>query len=83
VSGKWKGAVLSAPFSMSAMVVVNPDWVGSEFCFSPKDNCIVVEVDIPKTSFIEELVDEVWVTPDLDSGSKTITVKSNKMNTHN
>ena len=68
---------------MSAMVVVNPDWVGSEFCFSPKDNRIVVKVDIPKASFIEEFVNKVWMTPDLDSGGKTITIKANKMNTHN
>ena len=68
---------------MSTMVVVNPNWVRGEFSFPPKDNCIVVEVDIPKTSFIEELVNKVWMTPNSDGGGKAITIKANKMNAHN
>ena len=65
---------------MSVVVLVNPNRVGSKFSLSPKDNCIVVEVDIPKASLIEKLVDKIWMTKDFDSGSKPVTVKANKVN---
>ena len=65
---------------MSVVVLVNPDRVRSKLSLSPKDNCIVVEVDIPKASLIEKLVNKIWAPPDFDSGRKTVTVKANKVN---
>ena len=65
---------------MSVVVLVNPNRVRSKFSLSPKDNCIVVEVDVPKASFVKKLVDKIWMTKDFDSGGKTVTVKTNKVN---
>jgi len=67
---------------MSIMVLVYPNWVRCKLGFSSEDNCIVIKVDVTKTPFVKKFMDKVWFTPNPDSGGKSVTIKSNKMNSH-
>jgi len=67
---------------MSVVVLVYPNWVRCKFGFSPEDNCVVIKVDVAKTPLVKKFVNEVWLTPNPDSGGKPVTIKSDKMNSH-
>ena len=67
---------------MSIVVLVYPNWVWCKFCLFSKDNCIVIKVDVTETPLVKKFMDKVWLTPNPDSGGKTVTVKSDEMNCH-